>query len=63
MIKLASSALLGAAFGIAIGAYVMSGPALTAGYRHAAVKPVTIDPSDLTKQARDLPVLVIENPI
>lgn len=58
MIKVALSAVIGAA----IGAYAASGPVLKTAYQQDGVKQVSIDTLELTKQAMDLPVREVKEP-
>jgi hypothetical protein len=63
MIKIIGSALLGASLGAGIEAYVVPKPTPVAYYQNEESRPVSIDPLEMMKRSKDLPVTEIQNPV
>jgi len=58
MLKIALSGIAG----MAIGAYAASHPPVTVNHQNETVETVSIDTTELTRQARDLPVVEVKEP-
>jgi hypothetical protein len=63
MIKIVGSALLGVTLGAGLEAYVVSKPTAAAYQQIGESGSVSIDPFEMMKRSKDLPVTEIENPV